>query len=192
VVSILIDDSLLLRSLQPRDADELFSAVNTSREHLRPWMPWVDMTTKPEHSLHHIQQSLVQQNNQEAIALGIIYQRKLVGCVGMHNWDHNLKKAQLGYWIADDYSGKGISHTSLKSFIGFLFEKAGLNKLEIQFMVTNRRSAAVAEKLGFIVEGVIRQSYILNGAYHHLVLTGLLKTEWSGWTENIGKEFRPT
>lgn len=192
MVSILIDDNLLLRSLQPKDADELFNAVNSSREHLRPWLPWVDMTTKPEYSLHYIQQALVQQNNQEAIALGIIYQRKLVGSVGMHNWDHDLKKAQLGYWIAKEFEGKGMMQTSLKSFIGFLFEKAGLNKVEIQFMVPNRRSAAVAERLGFKVEGIIRQSYILNGAYHDLVLTGLLKTEWSGWPENSRKEFRST
>jgi len=192
VVSILIDDELLLRSLQPGDAQELFSTVDASRDHLRPWFPWVDLTTKPEHSLQFIQQSLVQQHNQEAIALGIIYNRKLIGSMGMHNWDHNLKKAQLGYWIAKEYEHKGIIHTCLKGFIDFLFEKAGLNKVEIHFMVSNKRSAAVAERLNFKVEGIIRQNYLLHGAFHDIVVTGLLRSEWPGLPQNNRKEFRPT
>ncbi len=192
MVSILIDDELLLRSLQPGDAQELFNLVDASRNHLRPWFPWVNMTTKPEHSLQFIQQSLAQQHNQEAIALGIIYNRKLIGSMGMHNWDHNLKKAHLGYWIAKEYENKGIVHTCLKSFIDFLFEKTGLNKVEIHFMVSNKRSAAVAEKLKFKVEGIIRQNYLLHGAYHDVVVTGLLRTEWPGLPPNQGKEFKAT
>lgn len=192
MVSILIDDGLLLRSLQPSDAQELFNAVNASRNHLSPWFPWVNMTTKPEHSLQFIQQSIVQQHNQEAIALGIFYNRKLIGGMGMHGWDHSLKKAYLGYWIAKEHENKGIINTCLKSFIDFLFEKAGLNKVEIHFMVSNKRSAAVAERLNFKIEGIIRQNYLLHGNYHDLVITGLLKSEWPGLPQSNSKEFRPT
>lgn len=190
MVSILIDDNLLLRTLQPDDAEELFKAVDASREHLRPWLPWVDMTRKPEHSLQFIQQSRTRQQNQEGITLGIIYNQKIIGSVGMHDWDHNLKKAQLGYWIAKDYEGKGIVNAGLKSFIDFLFNKAGLNKVEIQFIVANKKSAAVAERIGFKVEGIIRQNFIQNGTYHDLVITGLLKEEWPGLPSKA-KEFRP-
>lgn len=190
MVSILIDDDLLLRSFQPEDAPALFKAVDSSRKHLRPWFPWVDATTKPEHSLQFIQQSLTMQNNQEGLALGIIYKREIIGSMGMHNWNHDLKRAQLGYWISEQYEGKGIVSTCLMSFIDFLFEKVGLNKVEIQFMPANERSAAVANRLGFKVEGVIRQSHLLNGAYKDLVVTGLLKSEWNGLPEKRGKEFR--
>ncbi|MCB0700377.1 MAG: GNAT family N-acetyltransferase [Chitinophagales bacterium] len=190
MVSILIDEDLLLRSFEPEDAPELFRAVNSSRDHLRPWFPWVDATTKPEHSLQFIQQSRVQQTNQEALALGIIYKQKIIGSMGMHNWDHYLKKAQLGYWICNDYEGQGIIHTCLQRFIDFLFEKTGLNKVEILFMSSNNRSAAVAEKMGFKVEGILRDNYILYGNYKDLVVTGLLKKEWNGLPESKGKKFK--
>lgn len=192
MVSILIDDELLLRSLEPSDAQELFIAVNESREHLSPWFPWVTMTTKPEHSLQFIQQSMTLLDNQEGIVLGIMHNRKLIGSMGMHNWNHDLKKAQLGYWISKDFENRGIIHVCLKSFIDFLFAKTGLNKIEIHFMVANERSAAVAKRLGFKIEGVIRQSYIIHGAYHDVVVTGLLKTEWPGLPKNQGKEFKAT
>lgn len=191
MVSIIIDDALQLRSLQSTDAGELFEAVNSSREHLRPWMPWVDMTQKPEHSQQFIQQILHQQDAQEAMALGIFQNARLAGTVGMHGWDHHLKKANLGYWIAKEHEGKGLVLASMKSFIDFLFSKAGLNKVEIHYMLANERSASVARRLGFKVEGVIRQSYILHGNYHDLVVTGLLRNEWKGLPGFTARTFRP-
>lgn len=191
MVSILIDEELQLRSFEPDDAPQLYKAVDSSRDHLRPWMPWVDMTQKPDHSLQFIQQSRVQQQNQEGMALGIIYNGNIIGSMGMHGWDHNLRKAQLGYWISKEYEGKGLLTKALKSFIDFLFAKVGLNKVEIQFMISNKRSAAVAERLGFKTEGIIRQNLILNGTYHDLVVTGLLKSEWPGLPEAAKKPFKP-
>lgn len=191
MVSIIIDDSLILRTLQPEDAPELFATVDRSRENLRPWLPWVDMTTKPEHSLQYIQQSRAQQQNQEGIALGIIKDGNIIGSIGMHNWDHHLKKAQVGYWIVQEYEGKGILSECLKRFIDFLFVQVKLNKIEIHFMVSNKRSAAVAERMGFKVEGIIRQNYLLNGTYHDLVVTGLLKQEWRELPPGKGRQFEP-
>src|SRR5690606_26124626 len=131
VVSILIDDDLVLRSFATEDAQDLFNVVNSSRDHLRPWLTWVDATTKPEHTLQFIQLSRAQQHNQEGLALGIIRRRHIIGSVGMHHWNHELKRAQLGYWIAAEYEGKGIIQKCLAAFVDFLFNKAGLNKLEI-------------------------------------------------------------
>lgn len=180
MVSILIDNDLLLRSYQAEDAADLFRAVDESREHLRPWLLWVDRTTKPEHSQLFIQSSLQWQNNQEGIALGIFLNRKIIGGIGMHHWDHTLQKAQLGYWVSKEHEGKGIVSACLERFIDFLFNKVGLNKLEIHFVTTNKRSATIASRFGFKTEGIIRDSYIINGMFTDLVVTGLLKQEWRG------------
>lgn len=179
MVSILIDEHLLLRSFQPDDAPALFRAVDEDRMHLRPWLRWVDVTTKQEHIMQFIQRAQQQLHNQEALELGIVYDRRIIGGIGMHDWDHMLKKAQVGYWISKDFEGKGIVHRCLMHFIDFLFDKPGLNKIEIHFMPGNKRSSALAERLGFKIEGVIRQSYFMNGRLEDLVITGLLKTEWT-------------
>lgn len=179
MVSILIGENILLRSLETSDAEQLFSAVNKHRSHLRPWLPWVDATTKPEHSLEFIQQSIARQSKQEGLALGIFFNKELIGGMGMHDWNHYLKKAQLGYWITKEHEGKGIVKACLEHFIDFLFLKVGLNKVEIQFMPENKRSAILAERTGFKTEGIIRDNYLLNGNYKDLVVTGLLKSEWT-------------
>ena len=60
----------------------------------------------------------------------------------------------------------------------FAFQKIGLNKIELRFIPHNKRSAAVAERLGAKVEGIIRQSHLFNGKLEDIVVTGILKNEW--------------
>ena len=179
MTSILIDNDLLLRSYQPEDAPDLFRVVQESRAHLRPFLNWVDSTTKPEHSLQFIQNAQMQQNNQQALALGIfLNQRELIGGIGMHGWDHYLKRAQIGYWISKEHEGKGLMMRSATRFIDFLFTRLDLNKLEMHIIPYNKRSIALAERLGAKVEGVIRQSIKVNGMLEDVIITGILKNEW--------------
>ena len=178
LVSIIIDDRLQLRTYAVADAQELFDAVNNSRKHLNPWLEWVSKTTKPEHSLQFIQQSLHQLNMQEALALGIFEHDKIIGGIGMHAWDQETKRAQIGYWISSEYEGRGIISRSMVKFVEFLFDKIGLNKIEIHFLQANKRSTKVAERLGFKVEGIIRQSIMRNGMPEDVVIAGLLRNEW--------------
>lgn len=179
MVSITINDKILLRTYEVADAQELFDAVNNSRKHLNPWLDWVSKTTKPEHSLQFIQNSFQWQNNQQALALGIFENDKIIGGIGMHQWDQETKRAQIGYWISSGYEGKGIVSHSLVKFIEYLFDKIGLNKIEIHFLQANKRSAKVATRLGFKVEGIIRQSILRNGMPHDVIVAGLLRSEWA-------------
>ncbi len=178
MVSITVNNDIVLRSWQPGDAEALFAAVNSSRAHLTPWLNWVSSTTKEEHSLQFIRYTMQALENQEALALGIFFDGVVIGGIGMHQWNRTVKKAQIGYWIVKDYEGRGIIHKSLQQFIRFLFEKTGLNKIEIHFSPANGRSAKVAEKLGAKIEGVLRQSALRHGILEDIVVTGLLKSEW--------------
>ena len=178
MVSILIDGDIMLRTFTAEDAEQLFNAVDSSRAHLRPWLSWVDASTRQEHSLQYIQQAMQWQEDQAGLVLGIFDNQAIIGEIGLHHWDHSLKKGQIGYWICREYEGKGIVNKSLARFIDFLFAKLALNKIEISFMPANKRSAKVAERLGCKIEGVLRQSYLKDGKLEDLVVTGLLKSEW--------------
>ncbi len=179
MVSIKIDDQIILRTFIEEDAQALFDAINKSRSHLHPWLNWVNKTTKPEHSLEFIENSLLEQNNQNGLALGIFYNGTVIGGIGLLNWDQNVKLAHVGYWIGKEYEGRGIITRCLIQFIDFLFGKIGLNKIEIRFVPSNTRSAAVAARLGFKTEGILRQCILSNGLINDLVITGLLKSEWN-------------
>ena len=177
MVSIAIDENILVRSFEVTDAQELFDTIDASRKHLHPWLNWVSKTTKPEQSLEFIQRSLQKAHDQEGLDLALVYNGKIIGGIGMHAWEHDTRRAQIGYWISAEHEGKGIVAKSLSGFTGFLFDKIGLNKIEIHFVQTNARSARIAARLGFRIEGIIRQSIIRNGMLEDVIVAGLLKGE---------------
>lgn len=176
---ISIDEHIVLRPYEVADFEELFAAVDRSRQHLGRWLPWVSATTRKEHSMEFIQKSMQELNDQESLVMGVFYDGAIIGGVGMHEWHHDTKRAQIGYWIDKEYEGRGVVTRCLQGFISYLFSVVGLNKIEIQYVVANKRSGAVAERLGFVIEGLIRQSALRNGIAEDVVVTGLLRQEWN-------------
>ena len=174
---IQVSEVLILRNYVEEDAAELFATVNENRAHLRPWLLWVDGTQKEENSLEYIRAARQEQYDQQSIAFGIFKNGKLIGGIGMHLWDQRLRKAQMGYWIVKAEEGKGLLSLCAKVFLDYLFDQLQLNKVELHYLPGNNRSGAVAERLGFTVEGVMRDSFLMNGAFHDLVIAGLLKRE---------------
>lgn len=178
MVTIPVTEELILRTYEADDAVALFDAIGRNRQHLGPWLDWVSRTTKPEHSLQFIKQSEQDVRHQQALAMGIFYKGQIIGGLGMHQWDHVVKKAQVGYWLSREHQGKGILAQCMQPFLSFLFDKLNLNKVEVHFVAANKRSAKVAERMGCRIEGVLRQGAMRNGVIEDVVIAGLLKNEW--------------
>ncbi len=178
MLTLTVSDDLALRSYQPEDAAGLFCIIDANRSHLRPWLSWVDAARNQAHSLSFIHDCAQEQREQRGLALGIFRQGQLIGTIGMHDWNHDLRKASIGYWLIKAEEGKGIVQQCARRFIRFLFESLDLNKLEIHHLPGNTRSAKVAGALGFRTEGILRDSLLLHGSYQDRVITGLLRREW--------------
>ncbi len=176
---LLVNDDIILKNFTEENAAELFAVVNNNRAHLRPWLVWVDATLREEHSLEFIRNARQEQYDQQSISFGIFKKGKIIGGIGMHQWDRPLRKAQIGYWLIQEEEGKGILYQSAKVFIQYLFDQLQLNKIELHHLPSNTRSAAVAKRLGFILEGIIRDSFLINGSLQPLVVNGLLRKEWN-------------
>lgn len=177
-LEIRVNDLIILRQLQPEDAAPLYRQIDVSRKSLRKFLPWVDYNTNEEHSLRFIQLMQRKADEQEAIALGMWYQQDLCGVMDLHAWDHLLQKAEIGYWVAEPFQGKGIATACCRELISFAFKKLRLNKIEIRFALQNERSAQIPIKLGFAREGILRHSAKLHGQYVDMVVMGILKADW--------------
>lgn len=178
MLELSVNESLILRQLQPEHAPALYQQMDTSRKSLRRFLPWVDYNTHSDHTLRFIEMMLRKTEEQEAIALGIWHQDQLGGVVDLHNWDHQLEKAEIGYWLGEKFRGKGIAVNACKALISFAFESLRLNKLEIRFALQNERSAQIPIRLGFAKEGILRHSAKLHGQYVDTVVMGILKQDW--------------
>jgi ribosomal-protein-serine acetyltransferase len=83
----------------------------------------------------------------------------------------------IGYWLAQEYNGKGIMSESVKDLIEVGFIYYSLNRVEIRCAVDNHKSRAIPEHLGFQQEGIIRQAEKVYGKHLDHVVYGLLKKE---------------
>lgn len=173
-----VNEQIQLKLLEPRHADELYQLSDKNRGYLREWLPWVDRTQSVEHTKVYIQFAMNQYASNSGFQAGIFYQDQLVGCIGLHQIDWANNKASIGYWLAEDYQGKGIMSKACIAVISCLFDELRLNRVEIRAAVQNNKSRAIPERLKFVNEGVIRQAEWLYDHYVDHVVYGMLSDEW--------------
>ena len=103
---------------------------------------------------------------------------KLVGTCGFYDWNHDSKRAEIGYDLDPAYWGKGIMTEALTEIINYSIEKMDLNRIQAIIDSYNLRSMRLVERLGFKKEGVFRQRSYFNGEFHDDVCFALLKKDW--------------
>jgi ribosomal-protein-serine acetyltransferase len=174
-----LDSGLSLELLAPRHAQELFDAVDANREHLRPWMPWIESTNSVDDISAFISTTLSQVSSDSGFQTAIRSGETIIGVVGMHRIDWANRSTSLGYWLAKDAQGKGIMTKACTAYIDHSFSGLNLHRLEIRCATGNARSRAVPERLGFANEGVVREVEWVNGRFLDHVIYGLVANEWS-------------
>jgi ribosomal-protein-serine acetyltransferase len=178
-MSIQVSDKISLEFLEESHAPTLFYLVNDNREHLKKWLPWVDNMQAVENAKDYIASCLRQAAEKTDFAYAIMYERKMVGRIGIHHINQQNKIGEIGYWLAGGLQGMGIVTKSCKALIYYGFKELGLNRIEIKCATSNDKSRAIAEKLRFKQEGILRQAEWLNGKFVDLYLYSMLKEEWN-------------
>lgn len=176
-IIINVDENIKLKSWQPDFAAELFALVDKNRDYLSPWLPWVPFIKEVKNSQDFINSSLTQMENNSGLELGIWYQDKLVGCIGLHDFNLASKRAGIGYWLDKDHQGQGTMTKSVKALIDYSFSELNLNRLTIMASTINPHSYSIAERLGFKKEGIIRQYEFINNHFSDCYQYSLLKSE---------------
>lgn len=103
---------------------------------------------------------------------------KLIGVIGADSFElGNTHKAEIGYWLAPKYWGKGIMSDAVRAYIGYAFGELRLLKLVAHVFETNAGSARVLEHNGFQLEGRLRKHFSKDGKLMDARIYGLLKED---------------
>ncbi len=169
---------LALCLLELRHADHVFKAVESSREHLRAFLPWVDLNTSPEHFKNFIASSLEQFKNFDGFSAGIWLDGLLVGIIGMHfiDWEH--QDTEIGYWLTKSCAGRGIMTKAARAMLDYVFFELNLHRVSIAHALENTASQGVIQRLGFKPESVARDAEWLYSRFHDWQRYGLLRRDW--------------
>jgi len=87
-----------------------------------------------------------------------------VGGIGMHPGEDVYRlTAEFGYWLAEEFWGRGIMSEVVPAFVNYCFEKFSLTRMFAAAYANNPASARVLEKAGFALEGRLKKNVIKDG-----------------------------
>ena len=132
----------------------------------------------PRIKKHSFRESLEKFARGNGFQLGIWLGGELVGGTGLNYIFQQFRCTEIGYWLGVEYEGRGVMTKACRWLCGYLFEELNLGRIEIRCAETNAKSRAIPERLGFTLEGKLRQmGYTREGLTDYLVY-GLLQEEW--------------
>ena len=161
---------LELRSWNTENAAELFSLIDSNRNHLSEWLPWVGFVKQVSDSENFIKDAQKGWDSGAKLELGIWYKGELAGCIGLHELNRLHNKTSLGYWLGSEFQGNGIMTRAVEALVQYCFDVQKFHRVELRAAVENTKSRAVAERLNFVQEGVLRQAELVGGRYLDVVV----------------------
>lgn len=171
----LASERLVLRRHELELAQTMFRYVEEDRERLRAFLPWVDSTRSVDDTLAYIRRTHEGHADGSLADYGLFDARTgdYMGNVGMHaiQWDHGC--IELGYWILGRYEGKGFMSEAVRLLEQACFDM-GFHRIEIRCNSNNARSASVPRRLGYTLDGTLRENAIEHGQYRDTLIFGKL------------------
>ncbi|MEA2333717.1 MAG: ribosomal-protein-serine acetyltransferase [Solirubrobacteraceae bacterium] len=151
-----------LRALSHADADELHALIERNRPRLARWMSWAHTQT-PDDTDAFIRRAEEKAREGRGFHRCIVADGRIAGVAGFSTIDALNRSGAIGYWLDEDHQGRGLMTAAVAALTDHAFEHFELNRAEISADVENRASRAIAERLGFSLEGVARQAYRIVG-----------------------------
>lgn len=167
-----IDSQIDLRLLEPSIAFPLYNLVEQNFDFLSKWLNWAKKASDFDYVEQYIVYAQELYSENQGFHAGIFYENLLVGLVSFE-YGKTGKSGSLGYWLIEDFNGKGIVTRSCKAIIDYAFNTLYLNRLEIRCASENFRSQGIPIRLGFKEEGMIRHGEELDGQIIDHILYGL-------------------
>jgi ribosomal-protein-serine acetyltransferase len=164
-----------LRELDEADADELHALIERNRARLAKWIHWAQDQT-PLQTLAFIRRAREKARDGSGLHRCIVTDGCIVGVVTL-SVDAANHSAAVGYWLDEACEGQGLVTAAVAGLVDDAFEHWRLNRVEIRAEVHNRPSRAVADRLGFQFEGVMRQAYRVGERYSDDAVYSLLASD---------------
>jgi RimJ/RimL family protein N-acetyltransferase len=99
---------------------------------------------------------------------------RVLGALGMSNFDWLGMTGEIGYWMAPDARRRGVGARATRMLAEWAVRSLGLERVELLAHPDNEASQRLAERAGFTREGVMRKYRRRHGVREDLVMYSLL------------------
>ena len=151
-------ERLVLRPPSGADAEQVLAAVTASYSELHRWMEWARGPYGIEQARRFCTDARHEfdAGRNFTALLALAENETLVGCASLLIRDESLPSFEMGYWVHTQHTGRGYATEAAEALARLAFEDCGAKRVELRINESNRRSRAVAERLGFELEGPLK------------------------------------
>ncbi len=103
----------------------------------------------------------------------------MLGVVTLHSFAWRHQRTEVGFWLIPAERGAGIGTEAVTLCVDWAFTGLGMRRVEMTTLPALAPVLAIAERLGFRHEGVMRERELENGERLDVVMLGILQDEWS-------------
>ena len=166
-----------IRKWELSDAKDLAAALSNRKvqDNLRDGLPY----PYTEQDGKEFISAMLSADENETFAFAIMVDDKVVGSIGIFRQGNiHSQTAELGYYIAEEYWGKGIMTEVVKQICEYVFGDSDIIRIYAEPFAYNIASCRVLEKVGFQYEGTLRSNAVKNGKVIDMKMYSLIKEEY--------------
>lgn len=165
-----------IRKWRPSDAAELAKVLSDKEilDNLRDGLPY----PYTEQDGAAFISAMLAADERETFAFAVTVQDKAVGSIGVFRQGNvHRRTAELGYYIAKEYRGKGMMTEAVRQVCTYVFDNSDILRIYAEPFSYNAASCRVLEKAGFQYEGTLRCNAVKNGRILDMKMYARLKDE---------------
>ena len=165
-----------IRRWELSDARDLATALSNKKiqDNLRDGLPY----PYTEQDGKEFISAMLAANENDTFAFAITVNGKVIGSIGaFRQVNIHRQTAELGYYIAEEYWGKGIMTEAVKQLCDYVFSNTDIIRIYAEPFAYNIGSCRVLEKAGFQYEGTLRSNALKNGNVFDMKMYSKLKTD---------------
>lgn len=163
-----------IRRWRIEDAPALATALNNKKiqDNLRDGLPFPYTVNDAKEYI----KAMLAADQEKAYAFAIVVDDEAIGSIGVFRCENiHFKTAELGYYIAEPYWGKGIGTSAIKQICSYIFSGTDIIRIFAEPFAGNLASCRILEKSGFQLEGVLKKNAIKNGKILDMKMYALIK-----------------
>ncbi|MCJ1679805.1 GNAT family N-acetyltransferase [Streptomyces sp. APSN-46.1] len=176
--SIDLADDARLFPMEVRHAEEFLAHMDRGREHIGEHILLADVVADLDSARTFIASYAQKAATDTGRLYGIRVGGTLVGGVLFRTFDAAAGTCEAGCWLEPAAAGRGLVTQACRVLIDWAFRERGMHRVEWHASSANKKSLAVAERLGMTREGVLRQSYVHRGIRRDTEIWAVLADEW--------------
>lgn len=173
---VIVTDEFILRPWKDEDAERLATIANNKKiaDYLRDGFPHPYSIGDAKEFIF-----LARQIEDDFRTLAIEINGVLAGSIGVYiKKDVHRRNMEIGYFLGEEYWGKGIMTNVLGCMAQYVFENFDVVRIYAEPFASNKASRRVLEKAGFRLEATLRKSIVKNGVVQDSCIYAILKEEF--------------